>query len=246
MVGKSPWQLIAKISGRLPLRAVLTVPFVAQVVVATGLVGYLSYQNGQQSVNNLANQFMAQVGDRVDQHLDNLLEVPQQLNQINLDQMQAGTLDLNNLQTMEHPFWRQLQVFDLTYIGYANRKGDCIGVGYDRQNRVGFDIVNASQPKQLYTYLATPQGKRGQLLATEPYDFTQEAWYADVVHSDRPRWSQIYSWGAGYGDVISISAGTPVFNAQKQVLGVLAIDFSLADLSAYIRRLKIKRQSIYY
>jgi signal transduction histidine kinase len=239
MVAKSPWQLIAKISGRLPLRAVLTVPFVAQVVVATGLVGYLSYQNGQQSVNNLANQFMAQVGDRVDQHLDNLLEVPQQLNQINLDQMQAGTLDLNNLQTMERPFWKQLQVFHLTYIGYANQKGDCIGVGYDRQNRVGFDIVNAAQPKQLYTYLATPQGKRGQLLETEPYDFTQEAWYADVVHSDRPRWSQIYNWGAGYGDVISISAGTPVFNAQKQVLGVLAIDFSLADLSAYIRRLKI-------
>ncbi|MBW4550685.1 MAG: cache domain-containing protein [Aphanocapsa sp. GSE-SYN-MK-11-07L] len=240
MASKTPRQWIAKVSGRLPLRTVLTAPFVAQVVLATGLVGYLSYQNGQQAVNDLANQLMQQVGDRVDQHLDSRLELPQQLNQINLDQMQTNVLDLNNLQTMERPFWKQLQVFNLTYIGYANQKGDYIGVGYDRQNRVSFDIVDAAQPKQISIYLATPEGRRGKLIETESgYDFTLEAWYADLIHSKQPRWSQIYNWGAGYGDVISISAGTPVFNDRQQVLGVLAIDFSLTDLSAYIRQLKI-------
>lgn len=34
---------------RLPLQAVLVVPFVVQIFAAVGLVGYLSFRNGQQA-----------------------------------------------------------------------------------------------------------------------------------------------------------------------------------------------------
>jgi hypothetical protein len=40
------------------LRTVLIIPFVLQTVAAVGLVGYLSYKNGQQAVENLAKQVM--------------------------------------------------------------------------------------------------------------------------------------------------------------------------------------------
>jgi diguanylate cyclase (GGDEF)-like protein len=42
-----------------PLRLILVVPFVLQIFGAVGLVGYLSFQNGQQAVNELVQRLMA-------------------------------------------------------------------------------------------------------------------------------------------------------------------------------------------
>lgn len=35
---------------QIPLRAVLIVPFVLQIMIAVGMVGYFSYQSGQKTI----------------------------------------------------------------------------------------------------------------------------------------------------------------------------------------------------
>lgn len=69
----------------LPLRLILVLPFVLQVFGAVGLVGYLSFKNGQQAVNELADGLMDKSSELVSTHLDNYLKTPQKINQINLD-----------------------------------------------------------------------------------------------------------------------------------------------------------------
>ncbi|MEG4839739.1 ATP-binding protein [Microcoleus sp. B9-D4] len=54
----------AKLFSKLPLRMVLIVPFVLQTVSAVGLVGYLSFKSGQESVEDVAHQLIEQVGER--------------------------------------------------------------------------------------------------------------------------------------------------------------------------------------
>jgi hypothetical protein len=53
----------------MPLRLILVVPFVLQIFAAVGMLGYLSFRNGQQAVNDLANQLMDKNSNLVDQHL---------------------------------------------------------------------------------------------------------------------------------------------------------------------------------
>ncbi len=64
----------------LPLQIVLVVPFVLQIFGAVGLVGYLSFKNGQRAVNDLAEQLMDRTSDVVDEHLKSYLSIPQTLN----------------------------------------------------------------------------------------------------------------------------------------------------------------------
>lgn len=47
----------ARVAGKLPLRTVLIVPFVVQIVGTVGLVGYLSFKSGQKCVEDLAHQY---------------------------------------------------------------------------------------------------------------------------------------------------------------------------------------------
>ncbi|NJL23099.1 MAG: hypothetical protein HC895_23390 [Leptolyngbyaceae cyanobacterium SM1_3_5] len=82
---------------KLPLRFVLVVPFVLQVVGAVALVGYFSFHSSQQAIEHLADRSMREVGDRIDEHLDQYLNTPKQINQVNLDAIELGLLDLQNL-----------------------------------------------------------------------------------------------------------------------------------------------------
>jgi hypothetical protein len=83
-----------KASKQIPLRIILIVPFVLQIFTAVSLVGYLSFKNGQKAINNLAKQLQQEVAFRVDHNLDNYLGLPHQINQLNLDFINQGILDL--------------------------------------------------------------------------------------------------------------------------------------------------------
>ncbi|QYO62189.1 hypothetical protein [Leptolyngbya sp. 7M] len=57
------------IPGKFPLRVTLVVPFVLQILAVVGLVGYLSFRNGQRAVNDLATQLRSEVTARIEAEL---------------------------------------------------------------------------------------------------------------------------------------------------------------------------------
>jgi hypothetical protein len=60
---------VAKLFSKLPLRAVLIVPFVLQTVSAVALVSFLSFKSGQEAVEDVAHQLIEQVGERISDRL---------------------------------------------------------------------------------------------------------------------------------------------------------------------------------
>ena len=59
----NPRPKTAKKTRQIPLRLLLIVPFVLQIVGAVGLVGYLSYRSGQKAVEDMAKPLMVEIGD---------------------------------------------------------------------------------------------------------------------------------------------------------------------------------------
>ena len=70
-------------STRFPLRLVLVAPFVVQILIAVGLVAYLSYHTGQKAVKQLADKLMTEQGNLINQHLDSYLGRGQKINNTN-------------------------------------------------------------------------------------------------------------------------------------------------------------------
>jgi adenylate cyclase len=75
-------------SHRLPLRSLLIVPFVLQIAGAVGTVGYLSFINGQKSVNALLLQLQTRASHQITEQLDTYLKVPHLLNQASRNAIQ--------------------------------------------------------------------------------------------------------------------------------------------------------------
>jgi two-component system sensor histidine kinase ChiS len=102
-----------------------------------GLTGWLSLRNGQRAVNDVTTQLRSEVTARIQQELDNFLSTPYLVNQINIDDIRVGHLDLNNLQNWLPHIWRQLQLFDsVVYISFGSERGEFVGV--DRRDDGSF------------------------------------------------------------------------------------------------------------
>ncbi|MEH1922183.1 ATP-binding protein [Nostoc sp.] len=232
--------LVGKVYAKMPLRYVLIVPFILQICGAVGLVGYLSYQNGQKAVNELANQLENEICDRIEQHLDSYLTTPKQINQINLDAVELGLLNLSDFKTTGNYFWKQMQVFNVGYNSFANPKGEFIGV--ERLDNGKLLINEVSQKGgigKLYIYPTDKQGNRRHLQQVKNYDPRLEAWYTDPVKSGKRVWSQIYQW-EDKPEILSISSSYPVYDKNRKFVGVISVDLLLSQIGKFLANLKIK------
>ena len=58
----------------IPLRRLLVASFVLQIVAAVGIVGYLSFRNGDKAVEELAEKSIAKTGKIVEEKLTAVVE----------------------------------------------------------------------------------------------------------------------------------------------------------------------------
>jgi PAS domain S-box-containing protein len=235
---------LGKLPGKIRLRSVLIVPFVLQTVLAVGTVGYLSFRRGQAEVDHLTTKLRQEVSDRVQQKLDSYLSVPQQINQVNSDAIELGLLDLNDLEKTGRFFARQMKIFDVGYINYANEDGDFIGVERLEDGSLLLNEIFKTDPNRMAIYEMDERGDRLKLKAIEQQSaanpIADEGWYRDAAQAGRPVWSQIYLWQDK--PTLSISSSYPVFDqTTSQLQGVLGVDLLLSQVDDFLQGLRVSR-----
>src|SRR5512132_2492193 len=174
---------------RLRLRTVLVVPFIIPIIVSTGLVGWLSFRNGQRAINDLAFQLQSETSSRVRQYLDGYLAIPGQLNQINLDALRIGLLDLGDFHRLGQYFFKQMRVFDVGYVNFGDTKGEYIGVErLDNGLLLINEVTAQSGLGKLNVFETSDEGDRTRLLEVKDYDHRLEA---EPIKLGKSMWSSI-------------------------------------------------------
>ncbi|MBE9039554.1 PAS domain-containing protein, partial [Oscillatoriales cyanobacterium LEGE 11467] len=226
---------------KVPLRVVLVVPFVAQVVAAVGLVGYLSFRNGQQAVEDLATQLRDEITARIQDRLESYLKIPHRINQINVDDLELGKLDIQDIEGLERHFWQQIQRFESASYIYFGSEAEVFS-GAERGADNAFNVAYWSQDlpgDEFETYATDDRGERTQLLSSVPdYDLSSRPWYRGAARAGRASWGDIYVWAAPYPNV-ALPAVLPVYNDARELEGVFAVDLSLLDIGKFLQSLKI-------
>lgn len=224
---------------RAPLRTVLTFALVAQTLGVVGLVGYLSYQSGQQTGEQLANQVMIEMGSRVVQHLDHYLLPPHQVNQLNADAITSGLLNLAELDSLERHFWKQLQVFNLSYIGFYANQETHVAVRQLGQTAEAYTISEEQSPRtndlpQFYSL--NFQGDRADRLSWSDDNVHSTTWLNEALARSQPGWSAIHPLTKSSKD-LAITASLPLLDSEQQPIGVFFSDVQLSHLSQFLDQL---------
>jgi signal transduction histidine kinase len=228
---------------KVSLRTVLIVPFMLQTIFAVGLVGYLSFRNGQQAINDLAVRLEEETSKRIQQKLDNYLFIPHQINQINSKAIELGFLDLNDFGKMGKFFHSQIETFNVGYINYGNAKEEFIGIERLNNNKMLINETLRNDTNIMSIYTTDDQGNRTGLEKIEPNTgISAEGWYADAVKAGHPIWSDIYAW-SDKPNVLSISSSYPIYDRSHKLLGVLGVDLILSQIDQFLQTLTFSPSS---
>jgi signal transduction histidine kinase len=235
--------LISNITDKVSLRTVLIVPFVLQTIFAVGLVGYLSFRNGQEAINDLAVRLEEETSKRIQQKLDNYLFIPHQINQVNSRAVELGLLDLSNFEKMGKFFQSQMRTFNVGYINYGNTKEEFIGIERLDNKKILINETLRNDTKIMSIYTTDEQGNRTGLKKVEPNSgISAEGWYADAVKAGHPVWSDIYAW-SDKPNVLSISSSYPIYDRSHKLLGVLGVDLILSQIDQFLQTLTFSPSS---
>ncbi|MEG4799998.1 PAS domain S-box protein [Microcoleus sp. ARI1-A1] len=226
-------------SRKVPIRIVLVVPFAIQTFAAVGLTGWLSLRNGRIAVNDVAAQLRAEVTSRIQQHIYSFIETPHQINQLNLDAIRLGILNVQDEVSLRSYFSKQLQTFDkVSYIQFGSEQKTFVGVERLDDGKLQVRISNKSTGYNFYSYAPSEFGESTKLLKTTPnYDPRTRPWYIAPVRALKPTWTKIYT----YFDTpkLAITAAQPVYAKDNKLIGILGSDLTLSTINQFLESLKI-------
>ena len=220
------------------LRSTLVVSFVVQIVAVVGLTGWLSFRNGQKSVNELMNQISNKVTANVKERFKTFADTPYQFLQINVAAIRVGNLDLTDYPKMARYFWNQTQISDaVPYVYFANPQGDFVGVWKESDSRTTLQIRNQLTAPRREVYQLDRQGKPIALIGSKVYNPRLRPWYRVAVKAGKPTWSSIYVFAAS--PRLGITHVIPIYDSSESLLGILGADLTLSDISNFLRQLDV-------
>jgi signal transduction histidine kinase len=212
----------------LSLPVILTVPFVLQMLAAVGLVGYLAFRSGQQATNEMANQLISEVGDRVEE------------NTSKLNAYQLNYLKFENLTGWEKYLLRQVELYPyINFTSVANtqgsyRTGEQLSTGQKRVNVAGKETQFT-----FYSYETNGVGDRTTVALKVPnFDVRQHSAYQEAITAKKSAWSSPYV--SFLEPTLILSAIQPVYSEKSQQLqGVLFAALRLDFVGKFLNELKI-------
>lgn len=240
MIIKSFRRLIINFIKNLPLKTIIIITFVLQICGTVGLVGYLSFHNGQQAVNYVAYHLRNEITARIQAEFNQFSQIAPLVNQINLNAIKNGVLKLEDSVALEQYFLNQIKELpQINTIGFGNEKGELIAVGRDSNGQLLIQVATQKTKGNYQIYSVDKQGNRTKLLKSVPkFDVRSRPWYKAAVKAGQGIWAGIhYSISQ---ETLGITTAQPVYDRQGKLVGVLGTQCTkLSQVSEFLDSLKI-------
>jgi signal transduction histidine kinase/DNA-binding response OmpR family regulator len=238
----------------LPLRWVLIIPFVLQIMVAVSLVGYLSYRSGQQAVENLANQIMQQTAQRIHEHLDVLLQRQQNILTINQEAIAHGEIDIKDFKQWQRYFWQVMKLSPyLGEIDFINQQGEEISylrlMSQETVEQAKKISGKTMKIGELIFYKTTPAKPNARIYSLvdahgNPQEFLYQLnintrdtpWYQSGKAAKQQTWSSVYVYQVA--PILGVDGILPLYNQAGEFQGILSSSVALSGVSTFLSELK--------
>ncbi|MEM8778341.1 MAG: PAS domain-containing protein, partial [Cyanobacteria bacterium P01_G01_bin.49] len=225
---------------QLSLRTTLVVSFIIPILTAAGITGWLALRHSQKTVNQLVTQIGNEVTAHVQKHVKTFANVPHQFLQINRAAIETGNFNPTDYTSMRRYFWQQTQVSKaVPFVYFANPKGDFVGVWRQSEHLTSLQIRTQKTAPLRNMYQLDHLGNQKGLIKSVEYDPRQRPWYKAAVKAKGPTWSPIYVFAAS--PRLGITHAIPIYDKSGLLLGVVAADQTLSDLSNFLRQLSVSK-----
>ncbi|MDD0810630.1 EAL domain-containing protein [Curvibacter sp. RS43] len=225
----------------MPLWLALALPSGLMLLLVIGLLLTAQRISAMRLIDSSGNNLLLATSEHIRSEITGHLESVFTL-QLSLAGLVArpGVHDAGDMRAVEHLFDHQFSTVyrphfpQVEMIQFGSAQGEFFGLKQDRRAGVRRYLKDQRTGQRL---IARDEPGPANEKVIVGYDPRVRPWYRPAAGSGLPRWTPVYL--SSFGDVTSISATTPVKGGDGQLLGVLATDLSLSDLSHRLRALPL-------
>lgn len=229
-----------------PLKWILVIPFALQVFAAVGITGYLSLRHGRNSVEALASRLEDEVGKQISLHLNDYMSAPIKVVESNVDLFQLGLLDPEDVESLGDLFWQNRQVYDVGFVVLGTESGYYADSGYDPSvDSVVISEISPAKHGNDYQYVHKTDREGNRLALAFPadtYAYKTESWYPEAIAAGQSVWSSVYAWEV-QPFPLAVGYASPIRDASGEIVGAIAAEQLLLQISDYLRGLDISPNS---
>ncbi len=236
--------LISRVLNRLPLKFVLVVPFIVQITVIVGLIGWLSYLSGQAAIQEMAKQLRQEITERIREKVATFLAIPTTVNHFNQLAFEHHEIDVTDIDNTARHLWRQLKFFpSLTYISYTNNQGHIISAYRDFVTKeLRIFLADETTQRAHQQYATDDQGNRTSLIKSVPnFDGRTRVWFKATLAAGKPTWYPVYKYYSL--DDLGVGLGTPMYK-DGNFQGMFTADVALSQVSEFLQTLNIGKAGV--
>ncbi len=231
------------------LRKALTIPFVMLTLTLAATIAMLSYHTGRDAVDKLSELLVFDIAQRVSQAVDRHMLG----SRVALDAVTPTDADviekLLRKIAVPSPLEARLSIATSLhtdpnhYVYYGNQKGQFLGVNRIDKGKVEIRIKeDPLKPRKFYETSERSAEQRLSNTKEDNFDQRERPWYKHAVKMGKPAWTPIYV-DFTKNELVATRV-QPIYNADKNLEGVLATDVSLLQLSAFIASLNVSANGV--
>ncbi|MBC3862399.1 diguanylate cyclase [Undibacterium jejuense] len=233
---------------RSSLRRELVVPITAVVIGVAVAIGWVSMKAGSDAVFSLTQRVLVDMVSRInvatEKHLDGALTALESIAPSSAHMPKEHHFN-PDLQVLEDKFWTASGLFmDMNnYVYFGGKDGSFLGVYRISQSDVQL-FLRSPIDQRRSVYQVSGVGDRSHLIRTDEFDPRKRPWYQAARNSEAPVWSGIYNNFSFHYPTITLAKA--VFEKNHEFAGVVATDVTLKELSNFLSKLDISKNSVAY
>ena len=230
---------------RMPLRALLTLPYLGLVLGLACIVGVLSYRSGRDAVDSLSSQLLTETVNRINQAIEKHVSGSAAVLEAAFPRGTTAPADLAaELPLLRTRFWLATSVHldPNNYAYFGDRDGRFFGLWRYSETDAELRLrLQGQGPRSIFHF----SGITGDLGPATPetriFEPRERPWYKAAQ-------ANAHTWTAIYIDFktseLVCTRARRVNDAAGDFAGVVATDLSLRQINAFLQKLKLSARGL--
>jgi diguanylate cyclase (GGDEF)-like protein len=235
-----------KFLNRLSLRQMLTLPYIALVLLLTGTIGALSYSAGREAVDTLSDQLLTETVHRITQAVDKHVAGSEAVLETAFPKgVTAPPSVADALPALRTRFWLATSVHrdPNNYAYYGDRNGQFFGLWRHSEDEAELRLrTTGSGPRSIARFSGIDGTLQPAVAEQRVFEPRERPWFKAGQDATRQTWTSIYI-DFKTAELVATRARR-VSDSAGQFGGVVATDLSLDRVNRFLHGLPLSRNGL--
>lgn len=216
-------------------RNIMTI-YITTTLVTFAIVYYVLFSNWISTADGILSTIAKDMNQTIYGEFEGFVKLPQYLNEVTENQIRNGVLDFNDETIRDKFFVGLLSAHGSTpiySISIGTEKGEYYGARRNKDNNVEIMKNNTDTGGKSRYYKVREDMTAGELVVeTGRFDPRTRPWYKAAKESGKTSFSPLYKHFVL--DDLTVSVGTPVYDKEGSLIGVLGTHITLSRMDQYL------------